>query len=112
MTNFFYIFSSSSLTIHLFDTLRSELLTAWAVSWLGFPQRRLKFGPRSGHVGVVVDKLAMGQVFSEFFGFSWQFSFHQLLYTDRSLFGAGTIGSLVADVPSCLTNKKTDSVAK
>jgi hypothetical protein len=40
--------------------------------------------PRSGHVGFVVDKVALGQVFSEYFLSS----------------EAGTIGQLVADVSS------------
>jgi hypothetical protein len=31
-------------------------------------------------VGSVVDKVALGQVFSEYFGFPWQSSFHQLLH--------------------------------
>jgi hypothetical protein len=30
-------------------------------------------------VGFVVDKVALGQVFSEYFGFHCQFSFHRLL---------------------------------
>jgi hypothetical protein len=33
------------------------------------PPRRPGFEPRSGHVGFVVDKVALGQVFSEYFGF-------------------------------------------
>jgi hypothetical protein len=32
--------------------------------------------PRSGHVGFVVDKVALGRVFSQYFGFPYQFSFH------------------------------------
>jgi hypothetical protein len=32
------------------------------------------------HVGFVVDKAALGQVFSEYFGFSSQLSFHQFLH--------------------------------
>jgi hypothetical protein len=35
---------------------------------------------RSGHVGFVVDKVALGQVFSEYFGFPCQSSFYQILY--------------------------------
>jgi hypothetical protein len=31
------------------------------------------------HVGFVVDKAALGQVFSEYFGFPCQSSFHQFL---------------------------------
>jgi hypothetical protein len=37
---------------------------------LGFPP------PESGHMGFVVDKVALRQVFSEYFGFPFQFSFH------------------------------------
>jgi hypothetical protein len=51
------------------------------------------FDPRSGHVGFVVDKVALGQVFSEYFGFPCQSSFHQLLHNHHHLSsGAGTIG--------------------
>jgi hypothetical protein len=35
---------------------------------------------RSGHVGFVVDKVALGQVFSEYFGFFYQSSFHEILH--------------------------------
>jgi hypothetical protein len=31
-------------------------------------------------VGFVVDKVALGQIFSEYFGFSCQSSFHQILH--------------------------------
>jgi hypothetical protein len=41
-------------------------------------QLNIDLDPRSGHVGFVVDKVALGQVFSEYFGFPCQFSFHQL----------------------------------
>jgi hypothetical protein len=34
----------------------------------GFLPRRPGFEPRSGHVGFVVDKVARGQVSSEYFG--------------------------------------------
>jgi hypothetical protein len=47
----------------------------------------------SGHVGFVVDKVALGQVFSEYFSFPCQSSFHQLLHSHHPLSsGAGTIG--------------------
>jgi hypothetical protein len=40
-------------------------------------------------VGFVVDKVALGQVFSEYFGFPCQSSFHQLLHNHPYLsFGA------------------------
>jgi hypothetical protein len=56
-----------------------------------------------------------GAGFSEYFGFPCQFSFHRLLHIHHHLSsGAGTIGQLVADVPSGLsltppqeTKKKT-----
>jgi hypothetical protein len=36
---------------------------------VGFPTQRPGFEPGSGHVGLVVDEVALGQVFSEYFGF-------------------------------------------
>jgi hypothetical protein len=66
------------------------------------PRRRPAFEPRSGHVGFVVEKVALGQVLSEYFGFPCQFSFHRLLHTHHLSSGAGTIGQLMADVPSGL----------
>jgi hypothetical protein len=51
------------------------------------------FDPESGQVEFVVDKVALGQVFSEYFGFPCQFSFHQLLHNHPHLSSwAGTIG--------------------
>jgi hypothetical protein len=47
-----------------------------------------------------VDKVTLGQVFSEYFGFSCQFSFHRLIHIHHLSSGAGTIGQTVADVPS------------
>jgi hypothetical protein len=35
---------------------------------------------QSGQVGFVMDKVALGQVFSETFGFPGQYSFHQILH--------------------------------
>jgi hypothetical protein len=69
---------------------------------VGFPSRLSGFEPRSDHVGFVVGKVTLGQVFSECFGFPCQFSFHRLLHTHFS-FGAGKIGQLVADLPSGLS---------
>jgi hypothetical protein len=43
---------------------------------LHFPQRRPEFEPRSDYVGFVRDKVALGNVFSEYFSFPCQFSFH------------------------------------
>jgi hypothetical protein len=58
----------------------------------GFPSRRSGFDPGSGQVEFVVDKVALGQVFSEYFGFPCQSSFHQLLHNHPHLSGAGAIG--------------------
>jgi hypothetical protein len=51
------------------------------------------FEAGSGHVGFVVDKVALGQVFSKYFGFPCQSSFHQFLHNDHHVSsGAGTTG--------------------
>jgi hypothetical protein len=47
--------------------------------------------------------MALGQVFSEYFGYPCQFSFHWLLRIHHLSSGAGTIGQLVTDVPSGLS---------
>jgi hypothetical protein len=44
------------------------------------PAAAAGFKPGSGQVGFVVDKVALGRVFSEYFGFPCQSSFHQILY--------------------------------
>jgi hypothetical protein len=45
----------------------------------GFPPRRPGCNLGSGQVGFVVDKVAPGQVFSEYFGFPCH-SFHKILH--------------------------------
>jgi hypothetical protein len=42
--------------------------------------RRLGFKPAFSLVGFVVDKVSLGQVFSEYFGFPCKSSFHQFLH--------------------------------
>jgi hypothetical protein len=62
----------------------------------GFATRRPGFKLGSGRMGFVVDKVALGRNFSEYFSFSWQFLFHRLLHTHHHLSaGAGTRGSAV-----------------
>jgi hypothetical protein len=58
----------------------------------------------SVYVGFVVDRVALGQVFSEHFGFPCH-SFYRLLHTHHhpSSSGAGTIGQIVVDVPKGLS---------
>jgi hypothetical protein len=88
--------SSSSLLTHLrFGRAIAQGLVP------GFSPRRPGFEPRSGHVGFVVDRVALGQVSSEYFGFPCQFSFHRLLHIHHHLSSrADTIGQLVADLPN------------
>jgi hypothetical protein len=52
---------------------------------------------RSGHMGLVVDKVALVQVFSKYFGFHYQFLFHQLLCAHHLSSEVGTICKLMAD---------------
>jgi hypothetical protein len=51
----------------------------------------------------VVNKMALVQVVSEYFDFTCQLSFHRLLHIHHLSSGAGTIGQIVADVPSGLS---------
>jgi hypothetical protein len=53
--------------------------------------------------GFVVDKVALGQVVSEYFGFPCKFLFHRLLHTHHLSSGAGTVGQIVVDVSSKLS---------
>jgi hypothetical protein len=65
------------------------------------PTAEARVRARGRSCGFVVDKVALGQVFSEYFGFPCQFSFHRLLHIHHHLpSGEGIIGQLVADVPS------------
>jgi hypothetical protein len=71
---------------------------AQAVShWL--PTAAARVRARAEHVGFVVDKVALGQVFSEYFGFPCHLSFHQIPHHHNDL-AVGTIGLLVAAVSS------------
>jgi hypothetical protein len=54
-------------------------------------------------MGFVVDNVALGRVFSEYFGFPCQSSFHRNSPSSQSP-GAGTTGHPVADVPSGLSS--------
>jgi hypothetical protein len=65
-----------------------------------FPPRRPGFKPSSGHVGFVVNKVALGQVLSHYIDFPCQFSFHSLLHTHHLSSGVGIISQLFADVPN------------
>jgi hypothetical protein len=45
----------------------------------GFPPRWPGYSSRLGHVGFVVDKVALGQVFSEYLCFPCQYKFSTLI---------------------------------
>jgi hypothetical protein len=85
------------------DSAFSELgrVIAQAVSrWLPTPSARILF---RAACGVCDEQEAMGQVFSEYFGFPYQ-SFHQFLHHhNHPGGGGGTICLLVATVP-CIPN--------
>jgi hypothetical protein len=65
-------------------------------------------------VGFVVDKVVLGQVFSGYFGFPCQFSFHRLPHDHQRHLssGVGTISQIVADVPSGLSLTPTQENKK
>jgi hypothetical protein len=54
--------------------------------------------PGSGQVGFVVDKVALGRVFSEYLGFPCPSSFHQIPHHNHPR--QATVGQSVAAVPS------------
>jgi hypothetical protein len=70
------------------------------------------FDSWSSHEGFVVEEVVLGQVFSESFGFPCQSS-HRLLHTHNlPSSGAGTIGQIVADIPSGLKSHPTQRNTK
>jgi hypothetical protein len=80
----------SFIISHYFDSFskyRSYLVgraVAQAViHWLPTAAAQVRAG--SGHLEFVVEKVALGQVFSEYFGFPCQSSFHQLLHNHHHL---------------------------
>jgi hypothetical protein len=62
-------------------------------------------------MGFVVDKEVLRQVFSEYFGLLFPSKFHQMLHTHPSS-GAGTIGQLVADIPTGLSLAPPSKIKK
>jgi hypothetical protein len=63
-------------------------------------------------VGFLADKGAPGQVFSESFGIPRKFSFIKMIHTHHLSSGAGTIGQLLADVPSGLNLTPPQEILK
>lgn len=61
--------------------------------------------PRSGHVGFVEDRVALGKVFSKYFSFHCKFSVYQILHTLHHLSSrASKTGQIMADEPSGLNS--------
>jgi hypothetical protein len=83
----------SILHIHSFVQVQQRCDIAQVISrWL--PTEATRVRARVWFVGFVLDKDAPGQVFSEYFGFPCQSSFHQVLNPHNHP------GQVVADVPS------------
>jgi hypothetical protein len=80
--------SSHPVVTFCFTTLFPSILAYchWTI-----PPWQLRFNPRSGYVGSVVNKVALGQVFSEYVGFPCKFSFYWLHHTNLPS-GAGRMG--------------------
>jgi hypothetical protein len=66
-----------------------------------FPSRLPGFDHRSGYMRFF-NKMTLGHVFSEYFSFPWQFSFHKLPHTQLSS-SSCAIGRLESSVPSVLS---------
>jgi hypothetical protein len=113
-----------------FGTTDTEILVTWSNSYpricfikmlrgcsiseavsRRLPTAVARFDPRSGHTRFVVDKVAMGQVSSKYFSFPCQFSFHIHPHHHLSS-GAGTIGQIVANVPSGLSLTPSQKIKK
>jgi hypothetical protein len=62
------------------STLSQWVKPFYTLGLAGFPPRRPGFEPGSCQVGFVVDKVALRQVFSEYFGFPSQSLFPQILH--------------------------------
>jgi hypothetical protein len=78
---------------------------------VGFPPRRPGFEPKSGHVGFLVNKVTLRQVFPEYFGFLYQFPFHRTLHTHHHIWsGAGTTDQTVTAVPSRLSLSSSQEI--
>jgi hypothetical protein len=71
--------SSSSEPSRNFETVVLTTSFPIPITVMFVSENRPGFDPRSAYVGFVVDKAALGQVFSKYLFFPCQFSFHHLL---------------------------------
>jgi hypothetical protein len=100
-----YIRYAKALHISSEDNDNVSLITQQYDNHDQLKEHRGSLGLSPGQVMVefMVDRVALGRVFSEYLGFPGQFSFHQLLHIHHLSSGAGTIGQIVADVPGGLS---------
>jgi hypothetical protein len=77
-TGFFVILLTTASVIKYQVVKQGPAIAQAVSSWL--PTTAAPVRSRLGHVGFVVDKLKMGQVCSEYFGFPCQSSIYQILH--------------------------------
>jgi hypothetical protein len=73
-----YLYAIGSITPNHLSPVLGRAITQADSRWL--PTAVARVCVRAEHVVFVVDKVALGQVFSEYFGFPCQSSFHQFLH--------------------------------
>jgi hypothetical protein len=78
------------LVVKLVSVMLGRAIDQAVSRWL--PPRRAGFEPEYGQVGFVVDKVALGQAFSEYFDVSCQSSFQKILHPHNQPGQAGTVG--------------------
>jgi hypothetical protein len=76
----------------------------------GFPSQQPRFAYVQ-HVGFVVDKAALGQVFSEYFNFPCQ-SFHRFLTHTKSIPWQETARHIIEWIPQQKLTHRVDSLAR
>jgi hypothetical protein len=70
--------SESKYTLKIHPTVSLAVVVPWLRRLVaGLSPRRSGFDPGSVHLGFLVDKVALGQVFPEYFGFPLSISFHR-----------------------------------
>jgi hypothetical protein len=84
---------ANSVTLHLTGRAIAEAVSRW------IPTTPARVRARVWQVGFVVDKIAPGQVFSEYFGFPCQLHFIPPTSPSSQSPGTGTIGQYMAAVP-------------
>jgi hypothetical protein len=86
----------------LFLNVRGRAIAQAVSRWL--PTAAARVRARVWSCGICGGQVSLGQVFSQYFGFPWQSSFHQLLHNHPRLSsGACTIGQKWPSVPSGLS---------